>query len=404
MKVIGKVPPILLYCLISLSTLTETVYSAALPEIARQLNTDGSIAQSSTSAYYVGFALGIFTLGRISDIYGRKPVVIFGISFYIIATFLISKSTNIEMFILFRFTQAYGASVGSVIAQAMARDSYKGWELSYIYASVSTIMAFVPSIGSALGGYIIEYFEQWQYIFDFLILLSTILLGIYIKFLPETNVYIGSTKNNRFFTVLKVALKDKTLLTYAFIVGMYNGICFGFYIQAPFIFIGRLEMSPSNYGKLFLALSVANLAGGLITRYLIRKFISTLKIRVAGFILSAIGCIILLIGSQIDTDKTTYVALLIFGPMAIHLMGHAMVVPMLLRHALEDYQKVTGSAGSIFGAMYYLMTAGVSFMISTFHSNTINNFAYLFAMLFSISLMLFYYSNTNNLKTRSAFL
>jgi DHA1 family bicyclomycin/chloramphenicol resistance-like MFS transporter len=402
MKVIGKVPPILLYCLISLSTLTETVYSAALPEIARQLNTDGSIAQSSTSAYYVGFALGIFTLGRISDIYGRKPVVIFGISFYIIATFLISKSTNIEMFILFRFTQAYGASVGSVIAQAMARDSYKGWELSYIYASVSTIMAFVPSIGSALGGYIIEYFEQWQYIFDFLILLSAILLSIYIKFLPETNAYIGATKNNRFFMVLKVALKDKTLLSYAFIVGMYNGICFGFYIQAPFIFIGRLEMSPSNYGKLFLALSVANLAGGLITRYLIRKFISTLKIRVAGFILSAIGCIILLIGSQIDTDKTTYVALLIFGPMAIHLMGHAMVVPMLLRHALEDYQKVTGSAGSIFGAMYYLMTAGVSFMISTFHSNMINNFAYLFAILFSISLMLFYYSNTNNLKTRSA--
>jgi MFS family permease len=402
MKVIGKVPPILLYCLISLSTLTETVYSAALPEIARQLNTDGSIAQSSTSAYYVGFALGIFTLGRISDIYGRKPVVIFGISFYIIATFLISKSTNIEMFILFRFTQAYGASVGSVIAQAMARDSYKGWELSYIYASVSTIMAFVPSIGSALGGYIIEYFEQWQYIFDFLIFLSAILLSIYIKFLPETNAYIGATKNNRFFTVLKVALKDKTLLSYAFIVGMYNGICFGFYIQAPFIFIGRLEMSPSNYGKLFLALSVANLAGGLITRYLVRKFISTLKIRVAGFILSAIGCIILLIGSQIDTDETTYVALLIFGPMAIHLMGHAMVVPMLLRHALEDYQKVTGSAGSIFGAMYYLMTAGVSFMISTFHSNMINNFAYLFAILFSISLMLFYYSNTNNLKTRSA--
>jgi hypothetical protein len=263
-------------------------------------------------------------------------------------------------------------------------------------------MAFVPSIGSALGGYIIESFEQWQSIFDFLILLSAILLSIYIKFLPETNAYIGATKNNRFFMVLKVALKDKTLLSYAFIVGMYNGICFGFYIQAPFIFIGRLEMSPSNYGKLFLALSVANLAGGLITRYLVRKFISTLKIRVAGFILSAIGCIILLIGSQIDTDETTYVALLIFGPMAIHLMGHAMVVPMLLRHALEDYQKVTGSAGSIFGAMYYLMTAGVSFMISTFHSNMINNFAYLFAILFSISLMLFYYSNTNNLKTRSA--
>ena len=396
MKVIGQVPPILLYCLISLSTLTETVYSAALPEIAKQLNTYGSVAQLSTTVYYIGFAIGIFTLGRISDIYGRKPVVLFGISFYIIATFIISQSTNIEMFILFRFAQAYGASVGSVIAQAMARDSYKGWELSYVYASVSTIMAFVPSIGSALGGYIIEYFEQWQYIFFFLILLSGILLIVYIRFLPETNAYIGAERNSRFFTVLKVALNDKTLLTYAFIVGVYNGICFGFYIQAPFIFIGKLEISPSNYGKLFLALSAANLAGGLITRSLVRRFVSTLKIRIAGFILSTIGCIMLLVGSQIDTNEATYVALLIFGPMAIHLMGHAMVVPMLLRHALEDYHKVTGSAGSIFGSMYYLMTAGVSFMISTFHSNTINNFAYLFIFLLSISLILFYYNNISN--------
>jgi DHA1 family bicyclomycin/chloramphenicol resistance-like MFS transporter len=393
MKVIGQVPPILLYCLISLSTLTETIYSAALPIIAAQLNTDGSVAQLSTTAYYSGFALGVFTLGRISDIYGRKPVVLFGISFYIIATFTISKSTNIEMFILFRFAQAYGASVGSVIAQAMTRDSYKGWELSYIYASVAAIMAFVPSIGSALGGYIIEYFDQWQYIFYFLTLLSSILLCIYVKFLPETNAYTGSAKNNRFFTVLKVALRDRTLLSYAFIVGVYNGICFGFYIQAPFIFIEKLEMSPSNYGKLFLLLSAANLSGGLIARRLIRKFVSTFKVRIAGFILSAIGCIIMLIGSQINTEDQTYVALLVFGPMAIHLMGHAMVVPMLLRHALEDYHKVTGSAGSIFGSMYYLITAGVSFMIATFHSNSINNFAYLFSVLLLTSLILFYYSN-----------
>ena len=192
MKIIGQIPPILLYFLISLSTLTETIYSAALPEIAQQLNTLGSVAQLSTTAYYIGFAIGIFTLGRISDIYGRRPVILFGISFYIIATFLISLSTNIEFFITMRIFQAYGASVGSVIAQSMARDSYKGWELSYIYASVSMIMSIVPSIGSAIGGYIIEYSQEWQYIFRFLILLAGTSLLIYIKFLPETNANIGS--------------------------------------------------------------------------------------------------------------------------------------------------------------------------------------------------------------------
>lgn len=395
MKVIGQIKPILLYFLISLSTLTETVYSAALPEIADQLQTEGGIAQLSTTAYYIGFAFGIFTLGRVSDIYGRRPVVLFGISFYIISTFLISLSTNIEFFIMMRVFQAYGASVGSVIAQSMARDSYKGWELSYIYASVSMIMSVVPSIGSAIGGYIVEYYGHWKYVFRFLILLSGSLLLIYIKFLPETNPNIGAGRNNRFYYVLKTTLKDKILLSFAFMVGAYNGICFGFYIQAPFIFIDRLAMPPSDYGKLFLILSFANLTGGLLCKYFIKRFVNIYKIKAIGLLFSSIGCIGLLLGAHVvgPDSSLMFATLMIFIPMAIHLMGHALVVPMLLRNALEDYRKVTGAAGSIFGSLYYMMTAAVSFLISTFHSDTIDNYAYLHAVLLLICITLFYFIN-----------
>ena len=395
MKVIGKIKPVLLYFLISLSTLTETIYSAALPEIAEQLKTEGGIAQLSTTVYYIGFAFGIFTLGRVSDIYGRRPVILFGISFYIISTFLISLSTNIEFFIMMRVFQAYGASVGSVIAQSMARDSYKGWELSYIYASVSMIMSVVPSIGSAIGGYIVEYYGHWKYVFRFLILLSGALLLIYIKFLPETNPNIGAGRNNRFYYVLKTALKDKILLSFAFMVGAYNGVCFGFYIQAPFIFINRLGMLPSDYGKLFLILSVANLSGGLLCKYLIKRFVNIYKIKAIGLCFSSIGCMGLLLGAYLvePSSSLVFITLMVFIPMAIHLMGHALIVPMLLRNALEDYTKVTGAAGSIFGSLYYLMTAAVSFLISTFHSDTINNYAYLYAILLLICIILFYFTN-----------
>lgn len=392
MKVIGQIKPILLYFLISLSTLTETVYSAALPEIAEQLNTEGGVAQLSTTAYYIGFAIGIFTLGRISDIYGRRPVVLFGIFFYIISTFLISLSTNIEFFIMMRVFQAYGASVGSVIAQSMARDSYKGWELSYIYASVSMIMSVVPSAGSAIGGYIVEYYGHWQYVFRFLILLSGILLCIYIKFLPETNPDIGAGRNNRFYYVLKIALKDKKLLSFAFMVGAYNGVCFGFYIQAPFIFIDRLQMPPSDYGKLFLILSIANLSGGLLCKYLIKRFVNIYRIKAIGLCFSSIGCAALLIGSYliVPESNANFVILMIFIPMAMQMIGHALVVPMLLRNALEGYTKVTGAAGSIFGSLYYLITAAVSFVISVFHSDTIDNYAYLHASLLITCIILFY--------------
>jgi len=391
MKIIGRIPPILIYFLVSLSTLTETIYSAALPDIAKNLRTEGGIAQLSTTAYYCGFAIGIFTLGRVSDILGRKPVVLFGISFYTIASLMISYSPNIEIFIILRFLQAYGASIGSVVGQAMIRDSYRDWELSYMYASVAMVMAVVPSVGSAIGGYIVEY-SDWKAVFKFLTILSSTLLLIYIKFLPETNAYIGVARNNRFFSVLKIAIKDKILLSYAFMVGAFNGICFGFYIQAPFIFIENFKMSPSNYGQLFLFLSGTNLIGSLISRKLIKKFINTFKVKIIGLIFSSVGCILLLGSTFIinANSSTNTVALLIFIPMTIHLMGHSLLVPMLLRHALEDYYKVTGSAGAIFGSLYYLITALVSFMISSLHSNDINNFTILFATLLCICLILFY--------------
>ncbi len=391
MKIVGRIPPILIYMVVSLSTLSETIYSAALPNVAESLNTTGGLVQFSTTIYYFGFAFGIFTLGRISDLFGRRPVVLFGIAFYAICSLLLSLAPGIEVFIILRFLQAYGASVGSVVGQAMTRDSYKGWELSYMYASVSMIMAIVPSIGSAIGGYIIEY-SNWHYVFRFLTILSSCCFLIYIKFLPETNAYIGVARNNRFFTVLKVVLQDKVLLSYAFIVGVFNGIAFGFYIQAPFIFIDNLKMHPADYGKLFLVLTISNLLGSLASRRLITKFVSIFKIKIIGFILSLTGCIALFMAAFIiDDNKSLNMSIiLIFIPMAIHLMGHSFIVPMLLRSALEDYVKVKGSAGAIFGALYYIMTSLVIFIISSLHSETINNFSILFLILLILCIGLFY--------------
>ncbi|NRB10811.1 MAG: Bcr/CflA family efflux MFS transporter, partial [Rickettsiaceae bacterium] len=223
MKVIGRIQSPLLCCLVSLSVLSETIYSPALPEITKSLNTEGGIAQMSSTAYFIGFALGIFTLGRISDIFGRRPVILFGVLFYSIISLLISYSPNIEIFITLRFFQAYGASISSVVAQAMIRDSYTGWELSSMFASVPIIMSATAFIGTILGGYIVEYYN-WQYIFRFLVAVSGFYLILYLFKLPETNPYIGSHSKNSFFRVVKVVLQDKVLLCYAFIVGSVNGI------------------------------------------------------------------------------------------------------------------------------------------------------------------------------------
>ena len=67
-------------------------------------------------------------------------------------------SERFETFIILRFLQAYGASVGSVVGQAMTRDSYRDWELSYMYASVAMVMAvamFANLIVAGLSGTVV---------------------------------------------------------------------------------------------------------------------------------------------------------------------------------------------------------------------------------------------------------
>ncbi|CAG2175416.1 unnamed protein product, partial [Oppiella nova] len=81
-----------------------------------------------------GFAFGILSLGRFSDIWGRRPIILFGLLIYIISSISSIFVINIKMLMILRFCQAFGASVGSVIGQAMARDSYQGSQ-NYDYSS-----------------------------------------------------------------------------------------------------------------------------------------------------------------------------------------------------------------------------------------------------------------------------
>lgn len=384
MKIIAQIPAWMLLCLCVLSPTTESMYTASLPSISNYFKISGNSVQITSTLYFLGFACGILSLGRLSDIYGRRPMVLLGLFIYIIASTTSIFSRNIEMLMVARFVQAFGASVGSVIGQAMARDSYQGTELSYVYASLGIWLAFIPSFGSSVAGYIIEYFD-WHYVFIFFCVSVSLLLVIYYQVLPETNPHINFSQTSKYFEVFKVVTKDKIIWLYAFVIGAFNGITYGFFIEAPFIFISTIGLSPSSYGKLAFLLCFANICGGLLGGYLIkRKHVYDKKVMFLGLSISLFGCIMLVISAQIirynQVSKDISI-IMIFMPMMLHMIGNNLLIPITLRYALEDYAKVTGTAGSVFGSLYYILIAAVTYIVSKLHGKTIDNIAYLFLIL-----------------------
>jgi DHA1 family bicyclomycin/chloramphenicol resistance-like MFS transporter len=111
MKIIAKIHPATLFCLFALSNLTESVSTSALPSISSFFYIQDNIAQLLSSSYFCGFALGILTLGRISDLYGRRPVVLFGMILYLFSSLLGIFANNIEVLILARLIQGFGGSI-----------------------------------------------------------------------------------------------------------------------------------------------------------------------------------------------------------------------------------------------------------------------------------------------------
>ena len=217
------------------------------------------------------------------------------------------------------------------------------------------------------------------------------LLFVSTLYLPETNRYMLIAKNHRYRTVLRSILSDKVVLLYAFIVGSFNGMMFGFYLEAPFIFIKHFNFTPSSYGKLGLFLTSSYLLGGLINHYLVGKYVDNKKIVTAGLYLSLCSCSMLFLGLWFMPENCSrlVIILIIFIPMMIHIIGHNLVIPIILRYALENYSKVTGTAGSIFGSMYYSLVAIINYTISYIHNDSVLPFAGLFLILSVLSFLAF---------------
>ncbi|WP_283808930.1 MFS transporter [Vagococcus allomyrinae] len=126
---------VLLITLVGFPQLSETIFTPSLPEIATALGVSMSTTQLTMSIYFFAFAFGVFFWGWLSDRVGRRPAMLYGISIYGLGSFLCLVSPTMELLLLARFIQAFGASTGSVTTQTILRESFDGGQPAYLICS-----------------------------------------------------------------------------------------------------------------------------------------------------------------------------------------------------------------------------------------------------------------------------
>ena len=358
---------LLMIVLVAFPQISETIYTPSLPDIADALGVSNSSVQLTLSIYFIGFALGVFCWGWISDIIGRRPAMLGGLVFYGIGSALCFYADTISILISSRFIQAFGAATGSIITQTILRESVSGNRRHGMFAQISAVIAFTPAVGPLIGGWV-DQALGFRAVFFVLVAMS---IGLFIYTyarLPETT-QPAARQRIAIWPVVKRIFASPTVLVYGLLIGGINGVLFSYYAEAPFIFIGHFQMTPGLYGFLGIIVALASILGAMISKRLITTHPPQQIIY--------IGCSVMLIGAFLLMIVCTLplpismLAMSIMVTVFILLLGSGIALPNCLSLALVDFQDVIGTAGAIFSLGYYLLVSVITSGMSLLHNESL---------------------------------
>jgi MFS transporter, DHA1 family, multidrug resistance protein len=266
----------LLAAVIAITPLAIDMYLPAFVEIADFYQSDVTSVQNSLSIFLLGYAAGMFLFGPFVDIFGRKPLILFGLVGYLIASFMLVLSSSIEQFLWLRFFQALlgGAAtvaIPSTIRALFGDNTAKG--LSY----VSMVMMMAPMLAPALGSLHLLVWS-WQSIFVSLSLYAmTLVLMVWFYFpvvdapANQANIkaHVQLSLGKQFTRNYVSVLSHGRALPQIIVAMLSSLIFFGYITSVSFIYIGYFQQSETNFSWLFGLNVMALIAGNMLNAKLV---------------------------------------------------------------------------------------------------------------------------------------
>ncbi|MGG6325236.1 multidrug efflux MFS transporter EmrD-3 [Vibrio cholerae] len=321
--------------------IVETIYSPVLGSIARSFSVSDAQAAQTLSVYFLAFALGVVIWGVLADKWGRRPTMLVGLLIYGSATFIAMQTDSFTILMLARVFSAFGIAVGSVVTQTILRDVFSGHELRRVFSLMGIGISISPVLGMLLGGQL-AFAGGHQLVFLALFFIALVLFVYNLCQLPETQQV--KPKIALGYLVARM-FKDRQVLLSALLVALYNVALFSYYQLGAFIF-SDLGLDAEQFGYSGIALGLGSLIGSFLNKTLLAKQVPQRALLLLAALLLIMGTI----GVSLTLDSIGFVAAMI-----LVVIAYGMAIPNILSTALVEYKSQAGSAGALFGLLYYLL-------------------------------------------------
>lgn len=353
------------------------IHLASLPYIMDFLHTDKAHMQQSISLFLFGMGVSLLFYGPVSDKYGRRPVVIFGLLLAAITSFAASFSKTIHIFLLLRLLQGVGSGVCIGVGRTILADVLQGVRLATTGSYFSMFISLSPLLAPALGGYV-QHWLGWQANFIVLGGILTFVLLIYYFVCPETNTCLVADR-------LSVR---RTLKTYLYLLSMPIFLCstlitgiamaanMAYATISPFVFQIQFHVSPVDYGWLTAFAGAGGFIGRFVNPTMVKK-LGSHQTLFSGLLMLLIPGIWILAFNFFDAISVSLIIVAVFTT----LFGQSCIVPNATSFALSEFYDKRGAAGAIYGSFQLLTAFLSSAVVGLFSKNGVEVLAVAYCFL-----------------------
>jgi DHA1 family bicyclomycin/chloramphenicol resistance-like MFS transporter len=338
------------------------LYFPVIPVVKSALRLTDAEAQLSFSVALFFMAFATLVYGALSDRYGRRPLLLSGLSIFLFGSVLTFLADSIAVMVLGRALQAIGAACGVTLVRAIASDVYGPGRLVKAIAYLTMFYTLGPMVSPMVGGFLIDTLG-WRSVFGFAVLVGSIILTGAFFAIPETRSLDRPTQTNIFrnsFELLGHIRFSAFVLQTGFSTGTFLTVA-----TASSTFMKELLNRPSvEFGLYFVLFPLGFLSGSFISTRLTGRVAAETMV-MTGATLSLVAVVVQ--SSFLMTGHLT--PLVLFIPGFFITMAQGFALPFGQAAAMAVNPKLVGTAaglgvfmqtfgGAAFSQLYGLLSNG----------------------------------------------
>ncbi len=357
----------LVACFLMLQPLSTDLYLASLPSLGSDFGAPTSTVQLTLSMFVIAFGGAQLVIGPLSDRFGRRPVVIWGLCLYLLASVLCAFAASIELLIAARFVQALGCCSAIIIARAIVRDAYAPEDSVRVIARASTWLALAPLTGPILGSYLQVAFG-WRAAFVALALLSSGVLAAVVLRLPETNEHKhpGATAWSGLAANWRLVLGSREFWAHALPGALSYGSIFAFISGSSPVLIRILHVPTEWFGYCFAFGVSGYMSGTIVCRRLLQAFGAGVTLRIGSTVALGAGALFL---SAVAFGLAHW--MLVTGAIFLTMLAHGINFPVVQSGSVTPFPKQAGTAAGLMGALYMCVAFAVGTVVGATFDGTL---------------------------------